>query len=311
MKILYIDVGNRIAENYIYRYYGDLYRELCKKAEVDVYDGIPTDINPIIGGKGYNCIIFGLGYFAQRNPSAYGKIANLDKCDIPVVCLLHKAQIMLKEKLAFCKINNIDLLVDPHITYKKYEDLLGIKATRIWFSATPEIFYDRGIEKIYDVGFSGASHGNGKIKGDTADLRDRVFDKLKDKNLNLFWNRQTSPNHRISSIEEYASRINQSKIWIATTGPIMDISPRYFEVILSKTLLLCNKMEYEYEGIFVDGKNCVMYENDLSDFDEKIDYYLNNENERNKIIENAYEEFVNNYTSEHMCIKLLNKINGV
>lgn len=311
MKILYIDVGNRIAENYTYRYYGDLYRELCKKAQVDVYDRIPTDINLIIKDKAYDCIIFGLGYFAQRNASAYGKIAGLDTCNTPVVCLLHKAQTMLKEKLSFCKINKIDLLAYHHITYKKYQELLEIKSTRIWFSATPEIFYDRKIDKIYDIGFSGASHGNGKIKGDTADLRDRVYDKLKGKNLNLFWNRQTSPNHRISSMEEYASKINQSKIWIATTGPIKDVSPRYFEVILSKTLLLCNKMEHEYEGVFVDGKNCVMYENDLSDFDEKVDYYLNNEVERNRIIENAYEEFVNKYTSEHMCIKLLNEIKGL
>ena len=102
--------------------------------------------------------------------------------------------------------------------------------------------------------------------------------------------------------------MNECKIWIATTGPVLDVSPRYFEVILSKTLLFCNEMPKQYEGVFVDGVNCVTYKNDLSDFDEKINFYLTNEVERVKIIENAYNTFVNNYTSRHMCVQLLNKI---
>ena len=62
--------------------------------------------------------------------------------------------------------------------------------------------------------------------------------------------------------------------------------------MLSKTLLFCNNMPYEYEGMFIDGENFVMYDNDLSNFYEKIDYYLNNESERNKIIESAYDKVI-------------------
>lgn len=308
MKILFIDDVSRLAENYTYRYYGDLYRELCKVCEVETLAMIPNNIRDYVKKKNYDCVIFGLGYFAKRDSSAYGKIDNLAEVEVPTIGLLHKAQIMIKEKLMFFKLNNIKLLVDPHITYKKYGELLDIESTRIWFSATPDTFYDRQVEKIYDVGFSGASHGNGKIKGPTENLRDRVYDRLKDKNLNLFWNRQTSASHRISSMEEYATLMNKSKIWIATTGPIMDVSPRYFEVVLSKTLLFCNNMPYEYEGIFIDGETCVTYDNDLNNFDEKLEYYLNNEEERNKIIENSYNLFIENYTSYHMCQKLLHKI---
>ncbi len=77
---------------------------------------------------------------------------------------------------------------------------------------------------------------------------------------------------------------------------------------MSKTLLLCNKMPYQYEDVFVDGVNCIMFENDLSDLNEKIDYYLKNEEERNKIIETAYDTAVNNYTWKHMAEKLLKEI---
>ena len=308
MNILYIDSGNRLSENYTYRYYGDLYRELCKLCNVDLFQGIPNNIQDLIRGKNYDCIIFGLGYFSERNPKAYSEIPGLKDCKIPVVCNIHKQLIMLKEKLYFCKVNNIDLFADAHITYKKWGSFLGVNSTRIWLSADPEIFYDRKKEKIYDIGFSGASHGHGKIKGETADLRDRIFDKIKDKDLKIFWNRQSRPEDRISSLEEYASLMNQSKIWIATTGPYLDVSPRYFEVILSKTLLFCNEMPDQYEGMFVDGVNCVTYKNDLSDFEEKLNFYLTNPEKSTTIIENAYNTFVNNHTNKHMCIKLLNEI---
>ena len=74
-------------------------------------------------------------------------------------------------------------------------------------------------------------------------------------------------------IEEYASLVGSAKIWIATTGPLEDVGPRYFEVGLSKTLLFCNKMSDEvYGGRFVDNHNCVMFDNDLNDFNDKLKF---------------------------------------
>ena len=97
-------------------------------------------------------------------------------------------------------------------------------------------------------------------------------------------------------------------MWLSTTGPVLDVGPRYFEVLLSKTLLFCNNMRVQYEGVFVDGENCVMFENDLSDFEEKLNYYLQHDDERNLIIERGYDMAVNNYTWKHMAMKLLKEV---
>ena len=309
MNILYIDHGNTTDKNYMYQYYGDLYRELLKVANVYVYQGAFTSAEQITSSK-IDCVVFGLGYFTQTNPRVYGEIKGLKDLDIPVVCMLHKPQTMLKEKLEFCKINNIDILLDPHITYKEHGEYIGCDSMRFWFTADPSVYYPREVQKIYDIGFSGASHGSGKIQGPTRDLRDRVHQKLLDSSRNMFWNssKEGSLQYRIKSVEEYATKINQSKIWVATTGPVLDVSPRYFEVMLSKTLLLCNNMPYEYEGLFQDGVNCVIFENDLSDLDEKLDYYLSNEDAMNKIIDNAYKMAIENYTWETMAAKLIQKI---
>jgi len=315
VKILYIDFGNVVNDNHIYQYYGDLFRELRLLAQIYLFQGVPTNINEVLKQieDGVDCIIFGLGYFAQSHEAFFNKIEGLDTLDIPVVCMIHKPQTMLDKKLNFCKINNVDLIVDSQCTYRNFQEQTNIKSYRLPFTATPKVYYPRDVEKLYDIGFSGALHGvepdgRQKISGPTANLRERVYEKLVAKKRNIFWNSSNTMEYRINSTEEYATKINQCKMWLGTTGPTLDVSPRYFEVMLSKTLLLCNNMPEQYEHYFTDGVNCVIFNNDLSDFDEKLDYYLNNESEMNKIIETAYDTAINNYTWHHMAKNLIEQI---
>ena len=315
MKILYIDYGNVVSDDHTYQYYGDVFRELKLLAQVYLLQGVPTNINEILSqiDGGVDCIIFGLGYFAQSHPDFYKIIEGLNTVNIPVVCMIHKPQTMLNQKLDFCEFNQVDLIVDSQWTCKEFQAKTGIKSIRLPFTAAPRLFYPREVQKKYDIGFSGALHGKEndgrqKIQGPTANLRERVYEKLVAKNRNTFWNSSNTMEYRINSVEEYATKINECKMWLATTGPVNDVSPRYFEVMMSKTLLLCNNMPEPYEDYFTDGVNCVMFSNDLSDFDEKLDYYLSNESEMNQIIETAYDTAINNYTWHHMAKKLIEQI---
>jgi spore maturation protein CgeB len=85
-------------------------------------------------------------------------------------------------------------------------------------------------------------------------------------------------------------------MWVATQAAFGDITPRYYEVGASNTLLVCQRVPVQYKDIFRDGENCVQFEKDLSDFDEKIDYYLKNDDERCKIAKTAYDEFRRKHT---------------
>jgi spore maturation protein CgeB len=86
------------------------------------------------------------------------------------------------------------------------------------------------------------------------------------------------------------------------------MGPRYFEVVLSRTLLFCNEMPDTYEDFFIDGVNCVTFKNDLSDFEEKLDLYVKDDSKRESIIDNAYILASNNYTWRHLAVQLLNEI---
>ena len=317
MNILYITARNVLSDNYPYKYYGDLYRELKLIHNIQVYQGHVSNINDILNMySNIECVIFDLGYFAQKDINCFSEIDGMKELNIPKVAYFHKPQTMLNEKLNFCKINGFDLFVDSQVTHKEHGKLSNCESIRLPFVASEKEFYPRNVSKIYDLGFSGTMRlitPQGKVEGPTRDIRDRLYKKIAERAsfYTIFWNAHHSSADRISSIEEYATKINQSKIWLATTGPTRDISPRFFEVMLSKTLLFCNDMPYEYEGMFVDGENCIMYKNDLSDFYDKFDYYLNNEIDRNRIVENAHSDALNRYTWKCMADNLISKVEEI
>ena len=149
MNVLYIDYGDVVSNNHTYQYYGDLFRELQHLSKVYLLQGIPNNINDILSqiDDTVDCIIFGLGYFAQSNQEFFNRIEGLDTVEIPVACMIHKPQTMLTEKLEFCKINNVDLVIDSQCTYKEFQERTGIKSMRIPFTATPKLFYPRDVEK--------------------------------------------------------------------------------------------------------------------------------------------------------------------
>jgi len=310
-NILYVDHGGVTADSYMYKYYGDLLRELREISNLYLFEGPAHDIPQIINNSeiNFNIIIFGLGYFTQTSSHAFKKIEGLSQLSIPIVGMLHKPQTMLSEKLMFCKENDMDILLDY---FGNSQAQVAKKSIKSWFTASPKYFHTRPIPIEYDVGFSGALHGKNKIKGPTQNLRTRVGELLnKSEKYKVFWNSSNTLEYRIHSMEEYASQMNKCKAWLGTTGPVNDISPRYFEVALSKVLLICNDMPEVNSPVFVDGETCMTFKNDMSDFEEKLDFYLKNDQERNRVINNAYELVYNNYTWKHMASNLLDEIRSL
>ena len=318
MKILYFDPKAVTDKTGMYSYYNGTYSELCKLAEVITIRQPINNINEILNNvDDVDAIVFGLGWFAQESYAYYSKISGIESLNIPIICNIHKVANQTQIKFNFFKQNNISLiLMSPGMVNKFKKIQPNIKFELFPYAAHPESFYDRSLEKIYDFGFSGAKHAKDKDGGikkgyteEKATLRTRIEQVVNEKltDYNKFWNCSDTPDILLPE-EEYSSLLNQSKIWLSTEGPAMEVSPRYYEVILSKTLLMCNIIPDEYGHIFIDGKNCVQFKNDLSDFEEKMKYYLSNDEERQKIIENAYDEFIKNHTWSSRAQQLLQHI---
>ena len=110
-------------------------------------------------------------------------------------------------------------------------------------------------------------------------------------------------------------------MWLSTTGPVDIVGTRYYEVMATNTtMLLCNKSKTYwsfndegtrqdrevdvYDGLFEEGKHYVGFEN-YDEFMEKLRHYKENEDERQQIINQAYDHVLANHTWAHRAQKFL------
>ena len=312
MKVLIIDPRVHTPTSRMYKHYDYLYDELVKSTECFLYRNVNfSNIHePLkqVRAQGFtpDIIYFGMGYFALQ-PPYFSKDLKLKEIDIPCVGFLYKPQNFLNEKLNFLK--QFDSAVSSIPNCTEYENQTGIKFTVLSQAGDHEVFYDRKEEKVYDIGFSGALHDN-KLYVDGAfksfNIRSRAQQILSEQSeLSTFLNGSDDVAKRIPTYEEYARKISQCKMWIATPAPFEEITGRYYEIGMSNTLLFCSEIPEVYKGVLVDGKNCVTFDNNLDNFLDKFYYYLNNWEETQRIVDYAFKDFHENHTwknrAEQLC----------
>lgn len=106
---------------------------------------------------------------------------------------------------------------------------------------------------------------------------------------------------------EYLKMIAKSKIGVSVRGWGRDTIRRW-EIPMYETLLFTHDIGLEDPHPFEDGKTCVMFKNDFSDFKEKLQYYLENENERIKIAQAGKEHLYKYHTTEKRATYILETI---
>ena len=305
MKVLYIDPAVHSPKSQVYQHYNYLFDQFSQRVECYLYNNEEfSSVGDVINAcpEKPDIVYFGMGWFALKEP-AFALDVGLEHIDIPSMGYLFKPQNLLAEKLGFLKRNGFTQIVTSVPLTDEYEKATGISCRLLPQAADPAVFYDRQEEKVYDVGFSGALHDNklyveGAFK--TVNIRSRLQEILKgEEGLATFLNGSDSTAPRIPTYDEYARKINQCKMWLATPAPFEEVTGRYYEIGMSKTLLLCSEIKDEYKKDFQDGVNCVEFKDDLSDFLEKFYYYLNNWDESEKIIQRAHDDFHAKHTWAH------------
>jgi len=250
--------------------------------------------------------VFGLGYFGARR---FGEVKGLRRLSIPTISYMFKPQNDLNRKLKWCRVNRVGLILSPDPDFEEYGKVAGCRARLFMYGCDSTVFRDRGEKRDIDFGFSGALHGSKHyVSGafTSVDLRQRVQELLfARRDLNCFLNGSDSITPRIKSQDEYARLIGNAKIWLSTPAAFGDMPPRYLEVGMSRTLILTTTVPSVYRDVYLDGHNCVQFKDDLSDFREKVDFYLCNDSERQRIAGNACVEFHAKYTWRHRAEEII------
>ena len=191
---------------------------------------------------------------------------------------------VLEQHKQLCRLLNIDILLNSTESYLPNFD--GLVKKSYWFpnSYPDDLIFSKDIEKTIDVGFCG---------NDRPEIH--YLDKFKIRK-DLF----VIGDDMVNAINSYKIHFNKN---IAD-----DINYRTFETTGCGTFLITNYTP-GLEKLFDIGKEIVVY-NDLNDLDNKVKYYLENEEEREKIANAGYERSKTDHTYYERAKTLVDIINN-
>ena len=269
MKILYFERNHGNS----FSYYNELKKSLGKQntlyqfADWSPIGGPEVDILDVVERcpEKPDVILFGFGWTdcSEERPK---NVKNLDKCEIPVSIILNKEYSALEKKLDWIKNINPVAAFTVHHNYEKYSEITGVPFYQIPFAVNETIFkrYEKE-EYDCDFGFSGVIRPE-----QTNDWRSKIVERSADwEDINFSFSQ-----HRHDTLQSYAKRLNRAKAWLSTTGPADLVGTRYYEVAaLGTTLLVCNRFDQVYDGLFEEDKHCVTFDS-LDELEKKIRYYL-------------------------------------
>ncbi|MFH2020865.1 MAG: glycosyltransferase [archaeon] len=127
-----------------------------------------------------------------------------------------------------------------------------------------------------------------------------IYSKVQDKLMRF--------DRNSDDLKEYCKTLNSSKINlnIHSLHSRESVNLRTFEIPATKSFELCDNFK-EMQNLFRIDKEIACY-NDINELKEKTEYYLRNEDERNRISEAGYRRVVSEHTFMHRIKKVLETI---
>ena len=224
--------------------------------------------------------------------SVYGHFPkNIDKLPCPRVCYLIDSHISLNWHLEWAK--QFDLVFIAQREYLPAFQSAGVQNVH-WLplGCDPEIHGQKTTEKEYQVGFVGSI-----VEGHP---RSALLEKIKAQfDLHVrrcFWT-------------EMSDVFSRSKI-VFNNCVRHDLNMRLFEAMASGSFLLTDDsgVASGQSELFIPGEDLGIYHSE--NLLEQVDYYLKNEEERERIARSGREKVLKAHTYEHRAIALLEVVFG-
>jgi len=190
-------------------------------------------------------------------------------------------------------------------------NLWPLELCHIAHSAEKTVFKDYKMPKKHDLMIAGAVNIYTKF-GQHYPLRDRmvpIVNKLSDK-YKCYWHAHPGYDLKEASTNKYlidfAKAINSSKIAITCSGMPRSRFGKYIEIPMCATALAADIPEEDEEGFrkFVIEINESMSDEEIVN---KLSYYLENDEEREQLIQKGLE-WSKNYTQEEYAKRFVNII---
>jgi hypothetical protein len=159
------------------------------------------------------------------------------------------------------------------------------------------------IIKKYDVCFIGHLQDKKNYNGfSRIDMLDRAFKEFP----NFYFGTRNMSRPGVNMFEDAARKFCMSRV-VLNISIADDINMRVFEVMATGSFLLTNWIP-TLGDLFEDGKHLATYKT-LDEMVEKIKYYLEHEEEREKIAQEGQKEVLAKHTYSHRIETILSVIN--
>ncbi|ANC76675.1 hypothetical protein ABE65_007620 [Fictibacillus phosphorivorans] len=236
-------------------------------------------------------------------------ISGLESLEIPSGMIVHDLHYNPRLRERIMKLDCFKVLF-PHYKEAFIKTFPSLEEKMHWFPhhVNEDVFKDYQLMKETDLLMVGANYPH------LYPLRAQIMKEMKTlPGIKTF----KHPGYRdiqkyetdiISGIE-YAKEINAAKLFVTCDSIYHYPLLKYFEVLASNTLLLApGSPELQSLG-FINGQTFVEINN--NNYQEKIHYYLSQDEERTAIAKQGYEMVHKNHTSRVRAKELINKIQTI
>jgi hypothetical protein len=272
MKIVIIQEAGRHERNKDYRESLNLHRSLSRIENIEskVWGLNYDDFNiPFSEIEQWADVIF----IIENYTSNWLPINEISKSKKLKIFWSIDSHCVLEQHQNLCKLLKIDILLNSTESY--IPSYKGLVKKSYWFpnSYPDDLIQSLNIEKTVDVGFCGNIINRGHVINslDKYGIKKDIF---------------VIGDDMVNAINSYKIHLN--------CNISNDINYRTFETTGCGTMLLTNYTP-GLEKLFDIGKEIVVY-NNLSELDEKVKYYLENEEERKTIANAGYERSKRDHT---------------
>lgn len=253
------------------------------------------------------------------------------------VYMLNKEYKKLELRLEYIKKNKFDLVCTVLPNTSKWERACGIKFMHLPFGVNFERFKLLALDRKYDFAFTGSlhnTHSDYRFKAKQMLFKDRYLNMLSNKQFrfnrnnvmkdrynkyNIYWSEFGAKRYSLGDKmgfksliftgHKYVKFLNNAKVFLNTPSALGIINTRFYELMAVKTLIFCPYSD-AYGNFLINGKNCIMYKEDMSDFEFNICEAIENEPKRIAIVEEAYKHVAKHSYDERIST-LLHFINSV
>jgi len=178
----------------------------------------------------------------------------------------------------------------------------GSKKNTFWLphAVEPQAYPKFDIIKKYDVAFIGHLQ---EVENYNKMNRVEALDKLFNAFPNFYFGTRNSGYPEKNMFEHAAKEFSKSKI-IFNISITDDINMRVFESMATGSMLLTNELP-TLSAFFKDKKHLVTYDS-YKDMIEKVQYYIDNDEEREKIALAGYTEVIKHHTYQMRIQEIFN-----